>query len=132
MAAEGSDEMPLIFTTQTSATITDLDIDELNLDDPTVTNIGSNITTGSMDSRTVSSFGRMQITSGVPTSPSRLDIQSTVASTLDPGGMFTTVPSVVLRSSSVGSVVPYDRSSGITPPYNSSALCMRIVHCWFM
>ena len=64
----------------------------------------------------------MQIVSGVPTSPSQLDIQSTVASTLDPGGMFTTVPSVVLRSSSVGSVVPYDRSSRTAPPYNSSAI----------
>ena len=61
MAAEGSDEMPLIFATQTSATITDLDIDKLNFDDPTVTNIVSNITTGSMDSRTVSSPGRMRI-----------------------------------------------------------------------
>ena len=122
MAAEGSDETPLIFATQTAATIADLDIDELNLEDPTVTNIDSNITTGSMDSRTVSSPGRMQIASSVPTSPSRLDIQSTVASTLDPGGMLTTVPSVVLRSSSVGSVVPYDRSSRTTPPYNSSAM----------
>ena len=53
MAAEGGDEMPLIFATQTTATIADLDIDELNLEDPTVTNIDSNITTGSMDSRPV-------------------------------------------------------------------------------
>ena len=45
-----------------------------------------------------------------------------VASTLDPGGMLTTVPSVVLGSSSVGSVVPNDRSSRITPSYNSSAM----------
>ena len=36
--------------------------------------------------------------------------------------MLTTVPSVVLGSSSVGSVVPYDRSSRITPPNNSSAM----------
>ena len=64
----------------------------------------------------------MQIARGVPTSPSQLDIQSTVASTLDPGGMFTTVSSVVLGSSNVGSVVPYDRSSMTTPPYNSSAM----------
>ena len=69
MAAEGSDETPLIFTTQTTATIADLDIDELNFGDPTVTNIDSNITTGSMDSRTMSSPGRMQMASGIPTPP---------------------------------------------------------------
>ena len=122
MTAEGSDEMPLIYTTKTTAAIADLDRDDLNFEDPTVTNIDSNITTGSMNSRTMSSPGRMQMASSVPTSPSRIDIQSTVASTLDPGGMLTTVPSVVLRSSSVGSVVTYDRSSRIIPPYNSSAM----------
>ena len=121
MAAEGSDETPLIFAIQTTETIADLDIDELNFEDPTVTNIDSNITTGSMDSRAMSSPGRLQMASGIPTSPSRTDIQSTVASTFDPGCMLNTVPSVVLGSSSVGSVVRYDRSSRITP-YNSSAM----------
>ena len=118
MAAEGGDEMPLIFATQTMATIADLDVDDLNLEEPTVSNIDSNITTGGMDSRTMSSPRRMQMESGIPTSLSRTDIQSTVASTLGPGCMVTTVPSVVLGSSSVGSVVPYDdRSSRIIPPF---------------
>ena len=64
----------------------------------------------------------MQIACCVPTSSSKIGIQSTVVSALDPGGMLTIVPSVVLRSSCVGSLVPYDRSSKTTPPYNSSAM----------
>ena len=99
-----------------------MDIDESSFEEPTISNIDSNITTGSMDSRTMSSSGRLQMACGIPTSLSRTDIQSTVTSTLEPGCMLTTVPSVVLGSSSVGSVVPYDRSSRITPPYNSSAM----------
>ena len=122
MAAEGVDEMPLIFATQTKATIADLDVDDLIFEEPTVSNVDSIITTGSMDSRTIPSPRTMQMESGIPTLLSRTDIQSTVASTLDPGCMVTTVPSVVLGSSSVGSVVPYDRSSKITPPYNSSVM----------
>ena len=69
MAAKGSDETPLIFTTQTTATIADLDMDELNFEDPYVTNIDSKVTTGSMDSRTMSFPGRMQMTSSITTPP---------------------------------------------------------------
>ena len=37
-------------------------------------------------------------------------------------GMFLTVPSVAPGSSSAASIVPYDRSSRLMPPYNSSAI----------
>ena len=47
-------------------------------------------------------------------------------------GMFPTVTSVVPGSSSEASMVPYDRSSRLMPPYNSSMLCMKIVPCLFM
>ena len=122
MAAEGGDEMPLIFTTQTTATIADLDIGELNFEEPNVSNIDSNIITGSMDSRTLSSLEewKWQVVFLLPSLEQIYSLLLLVH--LDPGCMLTTVPSVVLGSSSVGSVVPYDRSSRITPPYNSSAM----------
>ena len=48
MAAEGSDEMPLIFATQTAATVADLDIEGMNPDEPTVTNVKTNSAVGRM------------------------------------------------------------------------------------
>ena len=70
MAAEGSDETPLIFATQTAATIADLDIEGLNPEEPTVSNVGSNVSMSTSVGRTMSSPEKTQIASGVSASPS--------------------------------------------------------------
>ena len=55
MATEGTDETPLISATQTAATIADLDIEGINLDEPNVTEVNTNVTTNSTVGMTMSS-----------------------------------------------------------------------------
>ena len=43
MAAEGGDDTPLLFATQTAAAIADLEIEGLNHDEPPVSNIGTEV-----------------------------------------------------------------------------------------
>ena len=45
MAAQGRDETPLIFATQTAATVADLDIEGFNPDEPTAPLSGTNVVT---------------------------------------------------------------------------------------
>ena len=122
MAAEGSDETPLIFVTQTVATIADLDIEGLNPEEPTMSSVGSNVSLNTSVSRTMSSSEKTQLASGV-SAPSPIYTESEIsASMLDPGNVFSTAPSVVTGLSSVASVVPYGRSPKVIPPYNSNAM----------
>ena len=53
MAAEGSDETPLLFATQTAATIADLEIEGLNPDEPPVSNVGTKVSISSVENRAV-------------------------------------------------------------------------------
>ena len=53
MAAEGSDETPLICTTQTAATIADLEIEGLNPDEPPVSNISTDVSISNVENRAV-------------------------------------------------------------------------------
>ena len=69
MAAEGSDETPLIFATQTAATIADLDIEGLNLEEPAISSVGSDVTMSTNVGRTISSPEKTQTATGVTTSP---------------------------------------------------------------
>ena len=124
MAAEGSDKTPLIFATQTAATVADLDIEGLDPEEPAVSNVGSNISMSTTVGRTISSPEKTQIMSGVSASPSGsgYQVSSTPAGMIDPRDIFSTALSVVPGPSSVASVVPYDRGPRIIPPYNSSAM----------
>ena len=61
--AQGGDDTPLIFATQTTATVADLDIEEFNPKDPSIPYIGSCVVTHTV--------------TGVP-QVSQADIQSTV------------------------------------------------------
>ena len=115
-------ETPLIFATQTAATIADLDIEGMNLDEPNVTEVNTNVTTNSTVGMTMSSPERRQVVSGVPIVPSTSSLQVTHSVEPDTGGILSTVPSVVTGASSVTSIVPYDKFSMSMPPYNSSAM----------
>ena len=122
MAAEGGDETPLLFTTQTPATIAGLEIEGLNPDEPPVSNIGTEVSISSVENRAVLPPDRTQTISDVPATRSRSDVPTSSVSMGATQGVFPTVTSVVPGSSSVASMVPYDRSSRLMPPYNSSAM----------
>ena len=64
----------------------------------------------------------MQTISDVPATHSRSDVPTSSVSMSTTQGMFPTVTSAVPGSSSVASMVPYDRSSRLMPPYNSSTM----------
>ena len=108
MAAEGSDEMPLIFATQMTATIANLDIEGKNPDESIAPNVNTNVTTSSSVSMTMSSPERMQTMSGVPILPSTSSLQMTHLVVTDTKGMLSTIPSVATGASSVTSIVPYE------------------------
>ena len=70
MAAEGSDNTPLIFATQTAATVADLDLEGLNFEEPTVSNVGIDVTMSTSVGRTIASPEKKQMTTGVCGLPS--------------------------------------------------------------
>ena len=94
MAAQDGDETPLIFATQTAATVADLDKEGFNPDEPSVSLSGTYIVTSS-DVRTLTtSQPGVGMTIHVPASSSMSDPCATYTIAANTGVVAPTVPSV--------------------------------------
>ena len=119
MAAQGGDEIPLIFAMQTVATVADLDIEGFDPENPSelplkgpsvtgsVTEAGASFSTGFPVTSSMSSFiTESQYITGIKSRSENIM------------GMMTSAG----NASSVVSVVPYSHSQVPIQPYNSSAM----------
>ena len=87
-----------------------------------MSNVGTKVSISSVKNRAVLSPERMKIISDVSATHSQSDVPTSSVSMSATQGMFPTVTSVVPGSSIVASMVPYDRSSRLMPPYNSRVM----------
>ena len=122
MAAQSGDETPLIFATQTAATVADLDIEGFNPDEPSVPLSGTNVVTSSDVRTSTTSQPGVGMAIGVPVSSPMSDPHATYTIAANTGVVAPTVPSMATGASSVTSVLPYSRSQAPMQPYNSSAM----------
>ena len=122
MAAQGGDETPPSFATQTAATVADLDIEGFNPDEPGVPLSGTNVVASSVVRTLTTSQPEVGMIMGVPVSSPMSDICPTYTIAANTGVVAPTVPSMATGVSSVTSVIPYNRSQAPVQPYNSSAM----------
>ena len=122
MAAQGGDETPLIFATQTAATVADLDIEGFDPDEPSVPLSSTNVMTSSDVRVLTTSQSGVGIAIGVPVSSPMLDPCAMYTSTDNTRVIAPTVLSMATGASSVTSVLPFSRSQAPIQPYNSSAI----------
>ena len=119
MAAQGADETPFIFPTQTAATVADLDIEGFNPENPSGLPLTGPSVTGSVTEASASFSTGFPVTSSMSSFITESQYITGITSKSESiMGMMTSAGT----ASSVVSVVPYTNSQVPIQPYNSSAM----------